>query len=209
MTRTEARALASVAGAACAALCLLLLPGPVKGLAALPVFAWLVVWARTGPHRARHELVDDDQADELDPLPELDDWPDVLRAAELHDADLPDPAADPIGHYSMMAARYTNSTTWEQQRADHGPHLIASAPAGVLQTPVPGPMSDDAGGPVPAVGTGEAGPPASTPPGPADTAVIDVQAAELDTWPDPAELGFDDLAERTRADFALLRRMLL
>jgi hypothetical protein len=220
---TAPRAIVTVWAAALVALCLFLGPGDFKGLAVLPAFAWLVCWVHLGPHRARgaHELDDwpelDDQADELD------DWPERI-AREGVPVDVlgftddgqvmvkgPSKADDPVGYYSMLAARYVRPG-WQQQAADDGPHLLtAPGPAGVLQ-PMPGPVPMT-GGPVPAVGTGEAGPPADYPPELDHTRVIDVQSAELATWPAAEDLAAgmaaDAALDRVRTAFDFIRRTVL
>lgn len=185
------------------------------------------------------------QAAELDPLPEMV-WPGEITGplAGVPAADQ-DPVGHYAAQAWQRATGEPAPGWWQEAHAgwtderpvavldDHGawasgpaldqplPPYVANGlnnpetapgPAGVLQTPTPGPVPNTGGPAAADNGTGEAGPPAELD----HTAVTDVQAAELATWPaaddlaaDTANLAADSALDRIRAEFDLLRRMWL
>lgn len=186
---TLPRAVATVWAAALVALCLLLLPGDWRGLAALPAFAWWAAWSLLGQHhRALHALDRelDDQADELDGYT-VEPWPPMEPSKA---EPWPDEADDPVGYYAMRARRYVEP--WQQRGPGEQPHVIVRhvphEPG--LYCPICVELSQ-------AVELDH-------------TRVVDVQSAELDTiWPDTLDQKAEALTEHTRASFDLIRRMFL
>lgn len=194
------RAVLSVYVVATGAALLLALPGPWRLLAALAVPALYAIWVLTPPpHRGAHEL------DQAQAEAEQEDWTATLgEPAPV--TWLPDELADPIGYYSALADRYARP--WQQRGPDDAPHPLTA--------PVPLASSETSGGPVPGgppaaePGTGDGGPPPIELDHDDQAGDDEDQAAELGwTWPGPYEQQADTLLERVRADFDLLRRMIL
>jgi hypothetical protein len=111
--------------------------------------------------------------------------------AELDDrpaglVEIPSEPDDPVGHYSALARRYARPEVWQQRGPDEPAHVITDA-IHPMRGPV-GPELDH-------------------------TAEIDVQEAELSTWPAAQDLAASMAAEaalaRIRAHFRELRDRLL
>jgi hypothetical protein len=200
------RAVFTVSATAFTAIMLLLLPGGWRGLAVLPVFAWLVGWSHLGPHLGRHvedyfDEYDDEGDDEGTADPGYDPFSEHVPELDRLTGPAPSVDVDPVGHYSSQAWARTGEP-WQQRGPLDEPHLL-SAPLDASGPGMRPPSLAGPGGHEPELeGQGEP---------------REVQAAELETWPDLDELArrhadefrFALVLEHVRSSFSLLRRMYL
>lgn len=194
----------TVSAAITAALMLWVLPGDWRGLAVLPVFAWLAAWPSLGPNLGRH--VDDFWEEEgtADPGGPPDppaftfstEVPLELQRLSGPVGPPPSPDVDPVGY-------------WQHRAWDDAPHFTDDDEPPLLPAPTP-----DTAGPASAL-LNDGGPGGQAPElehtGGDQLAQLELEAGDPDLEHLAAQHAeawrFAVLLERTRSSFDLLRRM--